>query len=77
MRFWIIFWSIVLAFVSLQTYSAIKAQSDWLILLATTVFLSVYMWLYTFVQIIIMDFAPILIELFKGKKLTVESKNEE
>lgn len=77
MRFWIIFWSAVLAFVSLQTYSAIKAQSDWLILLATTVFLSVYMWLYTFVQIIIMDFAPILIELFKGKKLTVESKNEE
>lgn len=77
MRFWIIFWSAVLAFVSLQTYSAIKAQSEWLILLATTVFLSVYMWLYTFVQIIIMDFAPILIELFKGKKLTVESKNEE
>ena len=61
MRFWIIVWSFVIAFFGLQTINMFKESNEYTIAMGALTILAIFMWLYSFVHIIVMDFAPLII----------------
>ena len=89
MRFWIIVWSFVIAFFGLQTINMFKESNEFTIAMGALTILAIFMWLYSFVHIIVMDFAPLIgkgvcrklhdLEYFKSFTLdhfTVDWNNE-
>lgn len=77
MRFWIVLWSLAISFFTLQTYAAYKNGNDYVVLFAAGIILAIYMWLYTFVRIIIVDFVPIIIEFCKIGPKILQNKEKE
>jgi hypothetical protein len=78
MRFWIVVWSFV---TSIITYACVDfyqaGEKNYIVLSGALLLLAIYMWLYTFIRIIIIDFAPLIINFCRIKLPIIEQELKE